>query len=486
MDLKFQIQYKKGVSNAAADALSRHPDNMVVAAISTSIPSWLQKLQEGYEDDPHTKQLLTELSISFENDKGFTLQDGVLRFKGRVWVGDNQLAQNHILQALHSSSIGGHSGIHATSHRIKSLFARPHLKATVTAFVQSCDICQKAKVEHVKLPGLLQPLPVPSQAWSTVCLDFIEGLPKFGNSNVILVVIDKFSKYAHFVPLSRPYTTLQVAQAYFKNIYKLHDLPQAIISDRDPIFTSTLWKELFTLSDTKLLMSSSYHPQTDGQTERLNQCLEAFLRCSVHSFPSKWSRWLPLAEFWYNTSFQSAIGRTPFEVLYGYPPRQLGIVDPNECTVPDLADWLKERASLTAMIQQQLLQAQQRMKSQADQHRSERAFEIGDLVYLKLQPYVQSTVATCSCHKLSFRFYGPYKIIQKVGEVAYKLDLPPGSHIHSVIHVSQLKKHVPACQEVFTDLTSVHSPDVDSMEPICVLDSRLIPHAGASAARIIV
>ena len=214
-----------------------------------------------------------------------------------MWIGNNLLAQNHILQALHSSAIGGHSGIHATYHRIKSLFAWPHLKETVTAFVQSCDICQKAKSEHVKLPGLLQPLPVPSQAWSTICLDFIEGLPKSGTFNVILVVIDKFSKYGHFLPLAHPYTALQVAQVYFSNVYKLHGLPQAIISDRDPVFTSTLWKELFSLSDTKLLMSSSYHPQTDGQTKRLNQCLEAFLRCSVHSFPTKWSKWLPLAEY---------------------------------------------------------------------------------------------------------------------------------------------------------------------------------------------
>jgi len=132
------------------------------------------------------------------------------------------------------------------------------------------------------------------------------------------------------------------------------------------------------------MMSSSYHPQTDGQTERLNQCLEAFLRCSVHSFPSKWSKWLSLAEYWYNTTFQTAIGRTPFEVLYGYPPRQLGIVDPQECTVPDLVEWLKERASLTVLIQQQLLRAQQRMKTQANHHRSERVFQAGDLVYLKL------------------------------------------------------------------------------------------------------
>lgn len=214
--------------------------------------------------------------------------------------------------------MGGHSGIHATYHRVKSLFAWPKLKQTVTTFVQQCQVCQQAKVEHVKLSGLVNPLVVPDQAWSTVSLDFIEGLPKSGRYDVILVVIDKFSKYGHFLPLSHPYTAIQVAQTYFNNFYKLHGLPKAIINDRDRIFTSTLWQQLFTLSDTQLLMSSAYHPQTDGQTERLNQCLEGFLRCAVHSCPKDWSKWLSLDEFWYNTSYQSALNTTPFQVLYGH------------------------------------------------------------------------------------------------------------------------------------------------------------------------
>lgn len=150
-------------------------------------------------------------------------------------------------------------------------------------------------------------------------MDFIEGLPLSNKKDVILVVIDKFSKYAHFMTLSHPFTALQVAQTYLNSVYKLHGLPTAIISDKDKIFTSSVWQELFKLTDTQLLMSSSYHPQTDGQTERLKQCLEAFLRCTVHSCPKQWSKWLPLAEFWYNTNFHSALGHTSFEVLYGHP-----------------------------------------------------------------------------------------------------------------------------------------------------------------------
>jgi len=153
-------------------------------------------------------------------------------------------------------------------------------------------------------------------------------------------------------------------------------------------------------------MSSSYHPQTDGQTERVNQCLEAFLRCTVHSCPKEWHKWLPLAKFWYNTTYHSALQTTPFEVLYGHPPRHLGIYDPLEVTVPNLASWLTERNLLTKLMQQQLLRGQQRMKNQSDKNRSEREFSEGDLVYLKLQPHIQSSVAFRSNHSYPFGILG--------------------------------------------------------------------------------
>lgn len=256
---------------------------------------------------------------------------------------------------------------------------------------------------------------MPEKAWTMVSLDFIEGLPKSQGFTNILFVIDKFSKYAHFLPLAHPYTALFVAQAYFHNISKLHVLPETIISDRDRVLTSSLWQALFKLPETQLMMSSAYHPQTDGQTERLNQCLEAYVRCCVHSCPREWSKWISLAEFWYNTNYHTALGLTPFEVLYGHPPKQFGISDPLETTVPKLDQWLKERHLLSKLVQQQLLRAQQRMKHHTDKHRFEREFVVGDMVYLKLQPHIQSSVAPRSNHKLSFWFYGP-QILQRVGQ----------------------------------------------------------------------
>lgn len=204
-------------------------------------------------------------------------------------------------------------------------------------------------------PGLLAPLPIPDNAWHTVTLDFIEGLPKSAGYNCILVVVDKFSKYAHFVPLSHPFTALQVAIAYLNNIFKLHGLPTVMISDRDKIFTSNIWQGLFKLLGTDLRMSSAYHPQTDGQTERVNQCLETYLRCFLHACPAKWSQWLALAEYWYNTSFHSSLGQSPFLTLYGHEPKHFGTDISQACKSSDLQGWLEERSLMQSLVRQHLV-----------------------------------------------------------------------------------------------------------------------------------
>jgi hypothetical protein len=164
MGLHYMIQYKKGITNAAADALSRRPPETELMAISTVVPSWLDNLVAGYSDDAATKQLWTELSVTGSNSAGFSLDKGVICLHDKVWVGGNTLAQQHILQALHSSGIGGHSGTLATYQRIHKLFAWRNLKQSVTEFIQRCDTCQRAKAEHTKFPGLLQPLPIPPAA----------------------------------------------------------------------------------------------------------------------------------------------------------------------------------------------------------------------------------------------------------------------------------------------------------------------------------
>jgi hypothetical protein len=168
------------------------------------------------------------------------------------------------LEACHSSAVGGHFGIPVTYRCMKQVFAWKNINQDVQSFVQACMTCQQAKPDMTKAPGLLQPLSVPKRAWQTISIDFVEGLPLSGSANCILVIVDKFIKYAHFLPLKHPFTTYSAAKLFMENVYKLNGLLTAIVSDRDRVFTSNLWKELFALANVQLRMSSSYHPQSNG------------------------------------------------------------------------------------------------------------------------------------------------------------------------------------------------------------------------------
>lgn len=217
-----------------------------------------------YEHDARAQELITKLSVASDAIPHFTLRDGLLRYKSRVWIGSDINLQNQLIQAVHASAVGGHSGITVTYRRMKQLFAWSGMKKAVQSFVNACLVCQQAKPDRTKFPGLLQPLPVPDRAWSVISMDFIEGLPSSGGFNCILVVVDLFSKYAHFLTLKHPFTARSVAQLFISQVYKLHGLPQAFVSDRDKIFTSTFWRELFSLAGVELRMSTAYHPQSDG------------------------------------------------------------------------------------------------------------------------------------------------------------------------------------------------------------------------------
>ncbi|WVZ55602.1 hypothetical protein U9M48_006242 [Paspalum notatum var. saurae] len=226
-----------------------------------------------------------------------------------------------------------------------------------------------------------------------------------------------------------------------------------------------------------------YHPQSDGQTERVNQCMETFLRCYVHACSAKWYAWLSLAEYWYNTRLHSALGTSPFEALYGRPPRSLGLTPVHFCPAPDLSQWLQDRELMSRLIQQHLHRARLRMKRQADKHRSERTFEVGDRVFVKIQPYVQSSLAPRSNQKLAFKFFGPFTVESKINDVAYKVFLPVSSSVHPVFHVSMLKKAHPAGIQ-----PSGVIPDLDStcQFPVRILNKRFVQKGTSSVSQVLV
>jgi hypothetical protein len=199
------------------------------------------------------------------------------------------------------------------------------MQQDVQSFKQ-CEVCQKAKHELCKYLGLLQPLPIPQSSWSDISMDLIEGLPLSHGYSVILVVVDRFTKYCHFFPIKHPYIAASIAQVFLDNVAKLC-VPKSIVCDRNKVFTSTFRSELFKLLKTELKLSSAYHPhpQTDGQTKRVTQCLEMYLCCSIHVSPNNWTKWLSLAELWYNTSFHTSLQCSPFKTLYDTDP-SLGLL----------------------------------------------------------------------------------------------------------------------------------------------------------------
>lgn len=312
-------------------------------------------------------------------------------------------------------------------------------------------------------------------AWSHISMDFIEGLPLSNGKNVILVVVDRLTKYAHFLTLSRPFTVQDVITLFSDNILKLHGPPSVIVTDRDRIFTSNLWQALFKSMQISLHMSSSYHPETDGQTERVNQCLENYLRCMCFSTPKRWYYWLSLAEWWYNTSYHTSLNMTPFQALYGFPPPMVAEVVLPDCPNDSAREQLQNRQLATQLIKDNLQKAQARIKHQADKHRSKRTFELGDMVYLKIQPYRHSSLSIHNSLKLHSKYYGPFRVLEKIGKAAYKLLLPEGCQLHPVFHVSQFKKHIGLHVVPTPDLPLIDSKGNIKVAPMALLERHLIP-----------
>jgi hypothetical protein len=290
---------------------------------------------------------------------------------------------------------------------------------------------------------MLQPLPIPSWKWEDISMDFIVGLPNTSQRHdSIWVIVDRLTKTAHFIPVHTTYTARKYAEIYLDQIVCLHGIPKTIISDRGAQFVTRFWEQFQQTLGTKLIRSSAYHPQTDGQTERINQILEDMLRACVIQYDKHWDKCLALAEFSYNNSYRSSIKMAPFEDLYGRQcrtPLNWSQTGEREIFGPDLVNEAEEKVKI---IRNNLKAAQSRQKSYADKRRKPIQFEVGDFVYLRVSP-TQGVQRFGIKGKLAPCYVGPFKILEICGPVAYQIQLPPQlAAIHNVFHASQLKKCV--------------------------------------------
>ena len=266
--------------------------------------------------------------------------------------------------------------------------------------------------------------------------------------DAIWVIVDRLTKSAHFLPINERYSVDRLENMYLKEIVARHGVPVSIVSDRDPRFNSRFWQSFLECLSTKMNMSTAYHPQTDGQSERTIQTLEDMLLVCALDFKGSWDEHLPLIEFSYNNSYHANIGMPPYEALYGRKcrsPLYWDEVGERRVLGPELVQQTQEKVDL---IRQRLVAAQDRQRKYADQNIIDMEFTTGDLVLLKVSPW-KGVMRFGKKGKLSPRFIGPFEILKRVGKVAYELTLPPNlQHIHNVFHVSMLIKYHPDASHI--------------------------------------
>ncbi|WJX13331.1 hypothetical protein P8452_03730 [Trifolium repens] len=468
-DYDFELSCHPGKANVVVDALSRkslHISSLMMreldliegfrylSLVCETTPrsvklgmlkltnDFLDEVKNGQKGDLDLVNCLVLIDQGKETD--FKVDENeVIRFRERVCVPNIPELKRKILEEGYRSDLSIHPGATKMYQDLKKLFWWPSMKKEVAEFVYACLTCQKSKVEHQRPSGLLQPMFIPEWKWDSIAMDFVSGLPRTTKGNdSIWVIVDRLTKSAHFIAFKTGTLIPRLAEIYVEQIVRLHGIPSSIVSDRDPRFTSRFWESLQEALGTKLRMSSAYHPQTEGQSERTIQSLEDLLRACVLEDGGSWDRYLPLIEFTYNNSYHANIGMAPFEALYGRRCRTpLCWYENGESVVlgPELVQQTTEKVK---MIQEKMKATQSRQKSYHDKKRKDVELQEGDHVFLR----VNSTTGVgraLKYKKLTSKFIGPYQILKRVGNVAYKIALPPSlSNLHDVFHVSQLRKYV--------------------------------------------
>ncbi|QRV83029.1 Transposon Tf2-7 polyprotein [Ceratobasidium sp. AG-Ba] len=441
----FEIHYRPGKMSNKPDALSRRHDHEDIpnpqqiminaerfkgfkANIEIDI---ISMIREGLSDDESLTTLIASTkkkedlppSIRKQYDK-YEWKEDLLWYEGRIVIPENKEIRLAILEMHHDNPIAGHQGQARTLELISRRYYWPAMKQQVNRFVETCEICQRSKGHKQYAPQ--KPLPIPQKPWEDIAYDFIVKLPESQGMDSILVVIDRFSRQAHFIPCLESTNAEGVADLFIKEVWKLHGLPKTTVSDRGPTFNSQFLKALYAKLGINPKFSTAFHPETDGITERTNQWLEGFLRSFCNYRQDDWVRWLPIAEFCHNNQVNSATGKTAFETIYGLHPRwDLVDLEVNAPNAADMADSMQE-------IWDEVIASMEFYRSKESDPKRE--YKVGDKVWL----VGQNITTRRPSKKLDNKKLGPFVISERISSHAYRLELPKTMRTHNVFHINLL------------------------------------------------
>ncbi len=347
-----------------------------------------------------------------------------------------EAARLAVLRWGHSSKLAVHPGVRGTLAIIRQRFWWPTRERDIRRFVASCPVCAQTKSSNSPPAGFLRPLPIPSRPWSHIALDFVTGLPPSAGNTVVLTVVDRFSKAAHFIPLPKLPSAKETAQLMVDHVFKIHGLPTDVVSDRGPQFTSQFWGEFCRLIGASSSLSSGFHPQTNGQAERTNQILGRMLRSLTSQSPASWCDQLSWAEYAHNTLPSTATGLSPFHACLGYQP-PLFTSQETESSVPSVQAFIQRCRRTWRRVRSALCRSRVRTRRAANRHRVKAPrYVCGQKVWLS----TQNLPLQVSSRKLMPRFIGPFSIVKVLSPVAVKLRLSNQlRRVHPVFHVSCIK-----------------------------------------------
>eukprot|EP00878_Enallax_costatus_P001624 GHUV01001775.1.p1 GENE.GHUV01001775.1~~GHUV01001775.1.p1 ORF type:complete len:1469 (+),score=368.37 GHUV01001775.1:420-4826(+) len=431
---KKQRQQQQQLHAADADADEPTVLSDVAVPVSSQVAAALrEEIAAGYKLLKESELTATAARYSLRQS-----EEGLWCHGQQVYVPNFKLQQK-IIAELHDTPYSGHKGVTKTLAAVQRLYWWPGLRSSVNNFVTTCASCQRNKVQGKKPIGMLQPLEVPAAPWAEVSMDYITGLPTtVAGNDAVMVFCDRLTKMVHFAACTKTIDAEGSAKLFVQHVFAHHGLPVSIISDRDTRFKSEFWSALMSMLQVNHKMSSAFHPQTDGQTERVNRVLEEYLRHYVSPTQDDWDQWLPLAEFAYNNSVHEAVKETPFFLNYGLHPRVPGAVRTQAQTVAPATEFAERMQQIIEKAKMHLEGARQRACRIANPSRREAAFKVGDKVLLSSK---NVALKTPGVNKLLPKFLGPFTVKQVLSPVSYRLDLPSSMKCHNVFHASLLLEY---------------------------------------------